>query len=68
EGAAGWLAPGGHLVVEVSEGQSGALCAAMTAVGLVPVVVRDDERDAVAVTGRASGSGRSGVADGQRGN
>ncbi|MGN9808416.1 putative protein N(5)-glutamine methyltransferase [Micromonospora sp. BQ11] len=52
EGAAGWLAPGGHLVVEVSEGQSAALCTAVTAVGLVPVVVRDDERDAVAVTAR----------------
>ncbi|RKN49370.1 putative protein N(5)-glutamine methyltransferase [Micromonospora endolithica] len=52
EGAAGWLRPGGHLVVEVSEAQSVALCTAVSVVGLVPVVVRDEARDAVAVTAR----------------
>lgn len=40
EGAARWLAPGGHLVVEAGEGQVEALRAALTAVGLHPTVTR----------------------------
>ncbi|MFI7646494.1 putative protein N(5)-glutamine methyltransferase [Micromonospora sp. NPDC049460] len=51
-GAARWLAPGGHLVVETSEAQADALCAALTAAGLHPTVTRDDDRDATAVTAR----------------
>ncbi|MFG3705141.1 putative protein N(5)-glutamine methyltransferase [Micromonospora sp. NPDC047670] len=51
-GAARWLAPGGHLVVETSEAQTEALCAALAAAGLRPTVTRDDDRDATAVTAR----------------
>ncbi|MFE9690415.1 putative protein N(5)-glutamine methyltransferase [Micromonospora sp. NPDC005806] len=51
-GAAEWLAPGGHLAVEVSAGQAETLCAALTEAGLVPTVVRDDDLDATAVTAR----------------
>ncbi|MET7750907.1 putative protein N(5)-glutamine methyltransferase [Micromonospora sp. NPDC005367] len=51
-GAAHWLAPGGHLVVEASDRQADALSAAFTAAGLVPRVRHDEERDATAVTGR----------------
>ncbi|MEU4771889.1 putative protein N(5)-glutamine methyltransferase [Micromonospora sp. NPDC023644] len=52
EGAARWLAPGGHLVVEAGEAQLDALRAVLTAVGLHPTVTRDDDRDATAVTAR----------------
>ncbi|MFI7515013.1 putative protein N(5)-glutamine methyltransferase [Micromonospora echinofusca] len=55
EGAARWLAPGGYLVVEAGETQVDALRAALTAVGLRPAVLRDDERDAIAVTARRPG-------------
>jgi release factor glutamine methyltransferase len=51
-GAAEWLAPGGHLVVEVSAGQAEALCAVLTGLGLAPTVVHDDDLDATAVTAR----------------
>ncbi|MFC5924890.1 putative protein N(5)-glutamine methyltransferase [Micromonospora vulcania] len=51
-GAARWLAPAGHLVVEVSDAQVGALCAALDAVGLVPTVRHDEDLDATAVTAR----------------
>jgi release factor glutamine methyltransferase len=54
-GAVDWLAPGGHLVVEISEGQADALCAAYAALGLEPTVVRDDDLDATAVTARRPG-------------
>ena len=50
-----WLAPGGHLLVETSDDQADALRAALTAVGLRPAVLRDDERDAIAVTARRPG-------------
>jgi release factor glutamine methyltransferase len=49
--AAGWLAAGGHLVVETSERQAGALRDAVVAGGLAARVVRDDELDATAVVG-----------------
>ncbi|MEU6077110.1 putative protein N(5)-glutamine methyltransferase [Micromonospora sp. NPDC047074] len=55
EGAARWLAPGGHLVVEAGETQLDALGAVLTAVDLLPTVHRDDERDAIAVTARRPG-------------
>ena len=51
-GAAEWLAPGGHLVVETSRGQADALCAMLADLGLEPTVVRDDDLDATAVTAR----------------
>ncbi|MDG4802430.1 putative protein N(5)-glutamine methyltransferase [Micromonospora sp. WMMD980] len=54
-GAAEWLAPGGHLAVEVSAEQAPALCAALTAAGLDPSVVRDEEWEATAVTARRPG-------------
>lgn len=47
-----WLAPGGHLVVEISEDQADTLCADFAALGLEPTVVRDDDLDATAVTAR----------------
>ncbi|MER7420599.1 putative protein N(5)-glutamine methyltransferase [Micromonospora peucetia] len=55
EGAARWLAPGGHLVVETGQTQVDALRAVLTAVGLHPTVTRDDDRDATAVTARRPG-------------
>ncbi|WP_174536121.1 putative protein N(5)-glutamine methyltransferase [Micromonospora chalcea] len=54
-GAAQWLAPGGHVAVEVSAGQAAELCAVFAAAGLHPAVVRDEEREATAVTGRRPG-------------
>ncbi|WFE34181.1 putative protein N(5)-glutamine methyltransferase [Micromonospora sp. WMMD975] len=54
-GAAEWLAPGGHLAVEVSVEQAPTLCAVLRAAGLDPTVVRDEEREATAVTARRPG-------------
>ncbi|WP_406077079.1 putative protein N(5)-glutamine methyltransferase [Micromonospora sp. NBC_00858] len=54
-GAVRWLAPGGHLAVEVSAGQADALCAALRAAGLVPAVRHDEDLDATAVTARSPG-------------
>ncbi|MFC4021354.1 putative protein N(5)-glutamine methyltransferase [Micromonospora sp. GCM10011542] len=51
-GAVHWLAPGGHLVVEVSAVQADALCTAFDALGLVPSVWHDEDLDATAVTAR----------------
>ncbi len=50
--AAHWLAPGGHLVVEVGAGQVDALRAVLTEVGLVAAVVHDEETGATAMTAR----------------
>lgn len=50
-----WLAPGGHLVVEISAGQADQLCAVMVDGGLVPTVVHSDELEATAVTARRPG-------------
>ncbi|WBB56905.1 putative protein N(5)-glutamine methyltransferase [Verrucosispora sp. WMMD573] len=47
-----WLAPGGHLVVEVGQGQVDRFRAVLTEVGLVPSVARDEASDAVAMLGR----------------
>jgi release factor glutamine methyltransferase len=54
-GAARWLAPGGHLVVEISDRQVDAFGAVLTGHGLVPSMVRDDELDATAMTARRPG-------------
>ncbi|SCE65790.1 putative protein N(5)-glutamine methyltransferase [Micromonospora mirobrigensis] len=51
-GAARWLAPGGHLVVEASVGQAPTLCAVLTGQGLTPTVLHDDELGATAVAAR----------------
>lgn len=47
-----WLRPGGHLLIETSERQAPATAAAMSAAGLVPWVVTDDEVGATVVVGR----------------
>ncbi|SCL29947.1 hypothetical protein GA0070616_3982 [Micromonospora nigra] len=46
------LAPGGHLVVESGREQAGALCAALSAAGLVPQMRRDADLDATVVLAR----------------
>jgi len=51
--APAWLAAGGHLLVETSEGQAEGSADAFRAAGLVDVrTLRDDERDATVVVGR----------------
>ncbi|MCO1596156.1 putative protein N(5)-glutamine methyltransferase [Micromonospora sp. RHAY321] len=55
DGATRWLAPGGHLAVEVSAGQADALCAALEALGLMPAVRQDENLDATAVIARRPG-------------
>ncbi|WP_434743180.1 putative protein N(5)-glutamine methyltransferase [Micromonospora sp. SH-82] len=47
--AARWLAPGGHLVVEVAADQAGPLCTVLRGYGLDPAVRHDEDRDATAV-------------------
>lgn len=51
--APGWLAPGGHLLIETSERQAPATAAACAAHGLLDVrVVRDEDVDGTAVVAR----------------
>jgi release factor glutamine methyltransferase len=54
-GAASWLAPAGHLVVETSERQVPASLAAISRHGLAARVARSDELDATVVIGRRRG-------------
>ena len=49
--APGWLAAGGVLLVETSEGQAELTAAAVAGAGLVAAVERDDDRDATVVVG-----------------
>jgi release factor glutamine methyltransferase len=49
--APGWLAPGGHLIIETSERQAPLTAAAVAAAGLTPRVERDDDLDGTAVVG-----------------
>jgi len=49
--APGWLAPGGHLLIETSLRQSAAAAGALAGAGLTPRVVTDDELGATAVVG-----------------
>ncbi|MFV2100433.1 putative protein N(5)-glutamine methyltransferase [Micromonospora sp. LOL_024] len=49
-GASNWLAPGGHLVVEVGEAQVDEFRAVLTDAGLVPAVANDGALDATAMT------------------
>jgi release factor glutamine methyltransferase len=51
--APGWLAPGGHLLVETSEEQADAALDAFTAAGLAARVVQDEESGATVVVGTA---------------
>jgi release factor glutamine methyltransferase len=51
EGAPGWLAPGGSLLFETSEGQAPAAVALVAAGGLVPRLAVDDELGATVVVG-----------------
>lgn len=48
-----WLAPGGRVFVETSEGQADAAAQAFAAAGLSPGVHHDDERGATVVSGAA---------------
>ena len=50
--ARGWLAPGGHVLVETSRRQAPSLAAAVTAAGLAPRVVTDDDLGGTVVIGR----------------
>ncbi|MGN9906984.1 putative protein N(5)-glutamine methyltransferase [Phytohabitans sp. LJ34] len=52
--APGWLAVGGHLLIETSLRQSGPAADAFAAAGLTPRVVTDEDLDATAVVGRNS--------------
>ncbi|ACQ79923.1 modification methylase, HemK family [Beutenbergia cavernae DSM 12333] len=49
--AAGWLTPGGHLLVEVSSRQAPTAAAIMASGGLDPRIVHDDDLDATVVVG-----------------
>jgi release factor glutamine methyltransferase len=50
-----WLAPGGHLLIETSEGQAAHTSAAVAAAGLVAQVVRSEELGATVVIGTMRG-------------
>ncbi|WP_431782848.1 putative protein N(5)-glutamine methyltransferase [Streptomyces chumphonensis] len=50
--AAGWLAPGGRLLVETGERQSAAAVAVLAGAGLVPRVHRSEDPPATVVTAR----------------
>jgi release factor glutamine methyltransferase len=49
-----WLAPGGHLLVETSDGQATLMARAMSAAGLTAAVHSREESGATVVTGSAS--------------
>jgi release factor glutamine methyltransferase len=53
--AGGWLAPGGHLVIETSRRQCDGTAAAMAEHGFITRTVRDDDLDGTAVVGTWSG-------------
>lgn len=52
DGAPGWLAPGGHVLVETGTAQVPAALAALTTAGLDATVVADEERGGCVVIGR----------------
>jgi release factor glutamine methyltransferase len=54
-----WLAPGGHLLVEIAHDQSDAARAALTRSGLVAAVERDPDLGATVVVGRSGGRSQS---------
>jgi release factor glutamine methyltransferase len=51
-GAAAWLRPGGHLLIETASGQADHAAAAFAAAGLAPTVARHEELGATVVIGR----------------
>jgi len=51
-GAPAWLAPGGHLLLEVSADQAPAALAELAAAGLTASAVADDDLGATVVIGR----------------
>ncbi|MEU6432301.1 putative protein N(5)-glutamine methyltransferase [Microbispora sp. NPDC046973] len=56
--AGGWLAPGGHLLVETSEDQARVTTDAVARAGLVARLAHDEELDATAVIGALPGGAR----------
>lgn len=54
--APGWLAPGGHVLVETSVGQAETAVGILTAHGLTPRVAADEEAGATVVIGSLAGS------------
>ena len=50
-----WLAPGGHLLIEIGESQVRAAVAAYTGAGLEPRVASSEEYDATVLVGRLPG-------------
>jgi release factor glutamine methyltransferase len=52
-GAAGWLAPGGHLLLETGEDQAGQIAGTLAGHGLDPHVTTSDDLDATVVVGTA---------------
>lgn len=52
DGASRWLAPGGHLLIEVSSGQAERAAAALAGAGLVPSVAADRDLGATVLIGR----------------
>jgi release factor glutamine methyltransferase len=59
-GAPGWLAPGGHLLIETSDRQAPQAAAAFAEAGLVPRVLGDDELEATVLIGTLAGRSESG--------
>lgn len=59
-GASGWLAPGGHLLVETSEGQARETAEAAARAGLAARLTYDEELDATAVIGTSADGARGG--------
>ncbi|WP_211592067.1 MULTISPECIES: putative protein N(5)-glutamine methyltransferase [unclassified Microbispora] len=57
-GAADWLVPGGHLLVETSESQAEETAEAVGRAGLAARLTRDEELDATAVIGTRPGGAR----------
>ncbi|GIH67183.1 putative protein N(5)-glutamine methyltransferase [Microbispora siamensis] len=57
-GAGGWLAPGGHLLVETSEGQARETTDAVARAGLAARLTHDEELDATTVIGTMPGGAR----------
>jgi len=51
-GAGDWLAPGGHVLIEIGTGQADAASAAFAGAGLTAAVAHDAELDATVITGR----------------
>ena len=57
-GAGDWLAPGGHLLIEVSAGQAAEASAAFADAGLAAAVAADDDLGATVIIGRQPASVR----------